>query len=362
MQRELGFSARAADRRVLARAARLRGRRHRGRALPRPPQPAGADDGRLDRRRRARLAWSQVDGLLAFYALWVGDRARHGRRALRAGVHGAGKALPAPAERRRAMTAMTLVAALASFIFLPLAQALIDALWLARRAAHPRGHPRRRHRAAARARAARARRARPRTRSVHAVRVRRARRCGPRRSGCCRRVLPRVVRGDRDDRARDPVPARARPQRRVRRLRRRPGRHLADPGRLLFAPLAARLPRPVATAALFALIAAGIAVIVTVARDRGGRRRPGAARDGQRHGHARPRHRDRRPLRRRPPTARSPASRLDDHAARAAGPVAAAVYAAAFGYGALLWTLAAIAMLAALLAFVSERGADHAVA
>ena len=37
------------------------------------------------------------------------------------------KHFPAAGERRRAMTAMTLVAALASFIFLPLSQALIDA-------------------------------------------------------------------------------------------------------------------------------------------------------------------------------------------------------------------------------------------
>ena len=36
------------------------------------------------------------------------------------------------------------------------------------------------------------------------------------------------------------------------------------PGRLLFAPLAARLPRPVATASVFALIALGIAVVVSV--------------------------------------------------------------------------------------------------
>ena len=37
------------------------------------------------------------------------------------------KWFPDAGERRRAMTAMTLVAALASFIFLPLSQALIDA-------------------------------------------------------------------------------------------------------------------------------------------------------------------------------------------------------------------------------------------
>ena len=40
------------------------------------------------------VAWSQVDGLAAFYALWVGDRPRDGRGALRAGVHRRGQALP----------------------------------------------------------------------------------------------------------------------------------------------------------------------------------------------------------------------------------------------------------------------------
>ena len=37
------------------------------------------------------------------------------------------KWFPAAEQRRRALTALTLVAALASFIFLPLSQALIDA-------------------------------------------------------------------------------------------------------------------------------------------------------------------------------------------------------------------------------------------
>ena len=36
------------------------------------------------------------------------------------------------------------------------------------------------------------------------------------------------------------------------------------PGRVLFAPLAARLPRPHATAAVFVLLAAGVAVVVSV--------------------------------------------------------------------------------------------------
>jgi hypothetical protein len=43
--------------------------------------------------------------------------------------------------------------------------------------------------------------------------------------------------------------------------------------------------------------------------------------------------------------------------ARAAGPVAAAVYAAAVGYSALLWTLAGIAAVAAALAYRAERAA-----
>jgi hypothetical protein len=40
--------------------------------------------------------------------------------------------------------------------------------------------------------------------------------------------------------------------------------------------------------------------------------------------------------------------------ARAAGPVAGALYAALVGYGGLLWTLAALAALAATLAFRAE--------
>ena len=40
--------------------------------------------------------------------------------------------------------------------------------------------------------------------------------------------------------------------------------------------------------------------------------------------------------------------------ARAGGPVAAAVYAAAVGYTTLLWTLAALALVAAALAFRAE--------
>jgi hypothetical protein len=41
--------------------------------------------------------------------------------------------------------------------------------------------------------------------------------------------------------------------------------------------------------------------------------------------------------------------------ARAAGPVTAAVYATALGYGALLWTLVGITLIAGLLAYRAER-------
>ena len=95
------------------------------------------------------------------------------------------KHFPAAAERRRAMTALTLVAALASFIFLPLAQALIEAygwrdalLVLAVILAVD-------HRAAARARAAPAR-PRRRRRPRDGVGRGAATRCARRRSGCSR--------------------------------------------------------------------------------------------------------------------------------------------------------------------------------
>ena len=132
------------------------------------------------------------------------------------------------------------------------------------------------------------------------------------------------------------------------------------PGRVLFAPLAERLPRPAAIAALFVLIAAGIAVLVTVhatwavivglvllgmgngmstlarATSIADLFGPGA------YG-----------------TIASVAAFVTT-AARAVGPVAAAVYAAAFGYVALLWTLVAITALAAMLAYRAERIAGAA--
>jgi predicted MFS family arabinose efflux permease len=69
-----------------------------------------------------------VHGLAAFYLLWAGIGVVMAAVLYEPAFIVLAKWFPEPSGRRRAMTAMTLVAALASFIFLPLAQALIDAL------------------------------------------------------------------------------------------------------------------------------------------------------------------------------------------------------------------------------------------
>jgi MFS family permease len=73
------------------------------------------------------IAWSRVDGLAAFYLLWTALGLVMAIVLYEPAFTVVAKWFPEAAERRRAMTAMTLVAALASFIFLPLAQALVDA-------------------------------------------------------------------------------------------------------------------------------------------------------------------------------------------------------------------------------------------
>jgi MFS family permease len=73
------------------------------------------------------LAWSQVEGLAALYLLWAALGLVMATVLYEPAFAVLAKQFPHAAERRRAMTAMTLVAALASFIFLPLAQALVDA-------------------------------------------------------------------------------------------------------------------------------------------------------------------------------------------------------------------------------------------
>ncbi len=73
------------------------------------------------------LAWSRADGLLAIYLLWSGIGLVMAAVLYEPAFVVLAKWFPQPGERRRAMTAMTLAGALASFIFLPLSQALIDA-------------------------------------------------------------------------------------------------------------------------------------------------------------------------------------------------------------------------------------------
>jgi MFS family permease len=73
------------------------------------------------------LAWSRVDGLAALYLVWAAIGVVMAAVLYEPAFTVVAKHFPAPHERRRAMTAMTLVAALASFIFLPLSQALIEA-------------------------------------------------------------------------------------------------------------------------------------------------------------------------------------------------------------------------------------------
>jgi MFS family permease len=128
------------------------------------------------------------------------------------------------------------------------------------------------------------------------------------------------------------------------------------PGRAIFSVAAGRLAAEWSTALVFALIAAGIGLVValdrtwavviglvvlgmgngmatlaraTVIADLFGPREYGAI---------------------------AGVAALMTTAARAAGPFAAALYAAAVGYVGLLWSLAAISVAAAALAYRAERG------
>ena len=96
--------------------------RHLDRHGPRGVMTAGSLAGVL-----LVLAWSQVEGLAAVYLVWLGIGVVMAAVLYEPAFVVLAKWFADPAERRRAMTAMTLVAALASFIFLPLSQALIDA-------------------------------------------------------------------------------------------------------------------------------------------------------------------------------------------------------------------------------------------
>jgi hypothetical protein len=76
---------------------------------------------------------------------------------------------------------------------------------------------------------------------------------------------------------------------------------------------------------------------------------------GQRHGHAGSGDGDRRAIRRRLVRHDRRRRGLHDHRCARLAPVAAALYAGLLGYSGLLWTLAALATTAAVLAWRAER-------
>jgi MFS family permease len=128
------------------------------------------------------------------------------------------------------------------------------------------------------------------------------------------------------------------------------------PGRLLFVPVANRLPRAQASASVFILIAAGIAFIVSI--DASSAVPTGLVLLGMGNGMA--------------TLARATAiadlygagaygtiagvTGAMTTAARGVGPVTGALWAAAVGYSALLWTLVALSALAAVLAYRADSG------
>jgi predicted MFS family arabinose efflux permease len=357
MQRELGHSAAqltgAFSLALLVSAvAGIAVGRHLDRRSPRAVMTLGSIAGVL-----LVLAWSQVDGLAAFYALWVGIGLVMAAVLYEPAFTVLAKWFPEPGPRRRAMTAMTLAGALASFIFLPLAQALIDgygwrdalvvlavvlavvtvplhALTLRPAPAAPRAQ-----RAAAPAASAREA---LRSASFWMLSGAFFLATGAAIAFTIQGIPFLLERGYSTSFAAFSIGVIGVSQ---------------IPGRLLFAPLAERLPPPWGTVALFVLIAAGLALIVgidataavvaglvllgmgngmaTLARATVIADRYGAAAYG---------------------TIASVAASATI-GARAAAPVAAAAYAAVVGYGALLVTLGAIAGLAAVLAYAAERGA-----
>jgi hypothetical protein len=353
MQRELGFSTAeltgAYSMALLVSAvAGIAVGRYLDRHSPRGLMTAGSIAGTA-----LVLAWSQVDGLAGFYVLWLAIGLVMAIVLYEPAFTVLAKWFPDADQRRRAMTALTLVAALASFIFLPLSQALVDAHgWrdalvilavvlgtitiplhaLVLRAPRP----------------AAAERASP---SV------------PARSAL--RSLPfwllstAFILGTFTGIA---MTVHAIPFL----LERGYGAAFAAfavgligvsqiPGRVVFALIGSRLPRELAVSAVFALIGAGIAVLVGV--DTTAAVLAGLVLLGMGNGMA--------------TLARATAiadlyggasygtinsiAAAGTTGARAAGPVTAAVYASALGYGALLWTLTGISVVAGFLAYRAER-------
>jgi MFS family permease len=362
MQRELGFSTAeltgAFSLALLASAvAGIAVGRYLDRRSPRALMTAGSIAATV-----LVLAWSQVQSLAAFYALWGAIGVVMAIVLYEPAFTVLAKWFADADERRRAMTALTLVAALASFIFLPLSQALVDAhgwrdaLVILAVVLGTITIP------------------------LHALALRRAPRA---RVTPEQHVQPSV--GARDALRSLPfwllstafflgtftgiaMTIHAIPFL----LERGYSAAFAAfavglvgisqiPGRVLFAVIGGRLPREPSVSAVFVLIAAGIGVIVgfdatfsvlvglvllgmgngmaTLARATAIADLYGGGSYG---------------------TINSIAA-AGTTAARAAGPVAAAVYVAALSYGALLWTLAAIAAVAAVLAYRAGRQAGASI-
>jgi len=353
MQRDLGFSAAQLTGAfslalLVAAGVGIVVGRHLDRHAPRAVMTGGSVAGVL-----LVLAWSQVESLAAFYAIWVAIGVVMAMVLYEVAFTVLAKAFPEPGERRRAMTAMTLVAALASFIFLPLSQSLIDAYgWRDALVvlAVILGVT---------------------TVPLHAIALRL-----PPGNTPAAATASDVPAGDAlrswafwllstafflASLAAIAMMVFSIPFL----LDRGHGAAFAAfavglvglsqiPGRVLFGPLAARLPRPQATAAVFLLIAAGVALVVSVdatwavvaglvllgmGNGMATLSRATAIADlygGQAYG-----------------TIGALAASMST-VARAGGPIAAAVLAAAAGYEALLWTLVAIAVLAAVLAYRAE--------
>lgn len=72
------------------------------------------------------VAWSQTDSLWLLYLVWAAIGITMAAVLYEPTFIVLTKALPEPGQRRRSITLVTLLAALASFIFLPLAQTLLD--------------------------------------------------------------------------------------------------------------------------------------------------------------------------------------------------------------------------------------------
>ncbi|CAA9475965.1 MAG: hypothetical protein AVDCRST_MAG38-1668 [uncultured Solirubrobacteraceae bacterium] len=306
------------------------------------------------------LAWSRVEGLASLYLVWLAIGLVMATVFYEAAFTVLAKHFAAAEERRRAMTAVTLVAALSSFIFVPLSQLLIDAhgwrdalvilaavlgavtiplhaLVLQRAPDEPREGGR--HAPSARAGAV--------LRSADFWFLSAAFFLSQFAAiAALVHAIPFLLeRGYSATFAAFAVGFFGIAQ---------------IPGRVLFTPLAARLRPATSTAVVFLLVAAGVGVIVaisgaaavvagfvllgmgngmatlaraTVIADRYGQAAYGTI---------------------------SGVAQAVTIAARGAAPVTASLYLAVVGYGALLWSLTAVALVAAVLGFAAERSAAPA--